>query len=227
MKQLSLRVLVLGVIMALAGCASVNPPLHDPAYAPTSPAVAAPPIATPGGIYSPGHGLSLYEDVRARHIGDILTIELVEETQASKEASTNTQKDQNLEMSAGTLLGGPVVHNGRPILQNSISASRDFSGEGSSSQKNSLSGNITVTVAEVLPNGNLLVRGEKALTLNQGDEFIRISGIVRPVDIRTDNSVLSTRVANANIIYGGRGALADSNRQGWLARFFNSPLWPF
>jgi len=220
------KLVMLGVVLGVTGCAS-NPPLHDPAYAPTAPTVSAPPVTSPGSLYTQGYGLSLYEDVRARHVGDILTIELVEETQASKEASTSTSKDQTVEMTAGTLLGAPVVHNGDMILQNSLSGSRDFSGEGSSSQKNSLSGNITVTIAEVLPNGNLVVRGEKALTLNQGDEFIRISGIVRPVDIRTDNSVLSTRVANAKIIYGGRGALADSNSQGWLARFFNSPLWPF
>ena len=220
------KMVLICAVVSMAGCAA-NPPLHDPAYSPTSPAAVAPPVAAPGSIYSAGHGITLYEDVRARHVGDILTIELVEQTQSSKEASTSTAKDQSIEMSAGTILGAPVLHNGNPILQTSISAARDFSGEGSSSQKNSLSGNITVTVAEVLPNGNLVVRGEKVLTLNQGDEFIRISGIVRPVDIRTDNSVLSTRVADANIVYGGRGALADSNQQGWLARFFNSSLWPF
>lgn len=220
------RIAILAAATLVVGCAG-NPPLHDPAFVSTPPTAAAPPQPTAGAIYREGYAITLYQDVKARHVGDILTIELVEQTQSSKEASTSTSKDQSLEMSAGTLLGGAVLHNGRPILQNSISASRDFDGTGSTSQKNSLSGNITVTVAEVLPNGNLVVRGEKLLTLNQGDEFIRISGIVRPVDIRTDNSVLSTRVADAKIIYGGRGALADANRQGWLARFFNSPLWPF
>jgi flagellar L-ring protein precursor FlgH len=218
------RAIVMGAVL-LGGC--VSPPLHDPNFSATTAPAATPANASPGAIYANGYGLSLYEDVRARHVGDILTITLVEQTQASKEASTATGKDQKMDMTAGTLLGAPVVHNGNMILQNSISASRDFSGEGSSSQKNSLTGYVTVTVAEVLPNGNLLVRGEKALTLNQGDEFIRISGIVRPVDISSDNSVPSTRVADAKIIYGGRGALADSNSQGWLARFFNSPLWPF
>jgi len=220
------RVAILVPLLLLGGCAA-NPPLHDPAFAATSPSVVSPPPPTPGAIYREGYAITLYQDVKARHVGDILTIELVEQTQSSKEASTTTGKEQSIEMSAGTLLGGPVLHNDRAILQNSISASRDFDGTGSSSQRNSLSGNITVTVSEVLPNGNLVVRGEKSLTLNQGDEFIRISGIVRPVDIRTDNSVLSTRVADARIIYGGRGALADANQQGWLARFFNSPLWPF
>lgn len=209
----------------LSGCATE--PLHDPAFAPSAPAVSAQQAAAPGAIYRASYGMSLYEDVRARHVGDILTIELVESTQASKEASTTSKKDQQIDMSADMLLGRQPSYKGRPILDTTVDAARDFSGNGTSSQKNSLSGSITVTVAEVLPNGNLFVKGEKTLTLNQGDEFIRISGIVRPVDIRTDNSVLSTRVASAQIIYGGRGALADSNQQGWLARFFNSPLWPF
>lgn len=219
------RVAIL-VPLLLVGCAG-NPPLHDPAFSATPPTAVSPPPPTPGAIYREGYAITLYQDVKARHVGDILTIELVEQTQSSKEASTSTSKSQSIATDAGTLLGAPVVHAGNPILQNSINASRDFDGAGSSRQRNSLSGNITVTVAEVLPNGNLVVRGEKSLTLNQGDEFIRISGIVRPVDIRPDNSVLSTRVADAKIIYGGRGALADANQQGWLARFFNSPLWPF
>jgi flagellar L-ring protein FlgH len=84
-----------------------------------------------------------------------------------------------------------------------------------------------VTVADVLPNGNLVVRGEKWLTLNQGDEYIQISGIVRPIDIRTDNTVLSGLVADARITYSGKGMVADSNKMGWLSRFFASAIWPF
>ena len=84
-----------------------------------------------------------------------------------------------------------------------------------------------MTVAERLPNGNLLVRGEKRITINQGQEFIRVQGIVRPVDIGPANTVPSTKIADATITYTGKGTLADSNRQGWLSRFFNSPWFPF
>jgi flagellar L-ring protein precursor FlgH len=108
-----------------------------------------------------------------------------------------------------------------------LSGSRSFEGEADASQSNSLSGAITVTIADVLPNGNLVVRGEKWLTLNQGEEFIQVSGIVRPQDVTTANTVLSTQIADARITYSGKGTLADSNRMGWLARFFNSPVWPF
>jgi flagellar L-ring protein FlgH len=106
-------------------------------------------------------------------------------------------------------------------------AKRAFDGSGNASQSNQLSGEVAVTVAEVLPNGNLVIQGEKWLGINQGNEFVRIRGIIRPVDISASNTVQSTQVANAQLYYGGTGALQDSNAQGWLSRFFNSPIWPF
>ena len=112
-------------------------------------------------------------------------------------------------------------------MNNSITGDRAFDGKADSSQSNSLIGNITVSVAERLPNGNLLVRGEKLININQGEEYIRLQGIIRPVDIGPDNAVASTKVADAKISYSARGALADSNKQGWLSRFFNSPIFPF
>ena len=102
-----------------------------------------------------------------------------------------------------------------------------FDGQGSSSQSNRLNGDITVTISRRMPNGNLVVRGEKWITINQGREFIRVSGLVRPIDIEPDNSVPSAKVANASITYAGRGALADANAPGWLARVFMSPKLPF
>ncbi|MDH5183551.1 MAG: flagellar basal body L-ring protein FlgH, partial [Gammaproteobacteria bacterium] len=101
-----------------------------------------------------------------------------------------------------------------------------FDGSGSSAQSNSLQGTISVSVMEVLANGYLVVRGEKILSLNQGDEFIRVSGIIRPEDVSPDNTVQSTKVANVQIIYGGTGALADANRDGWMSKFFKK-VWPF
>ena len=112
-------------------------------------------------------------------------------------------------------------------LSTNLSSSNTFSGESDSAQSNSLNGDITVTVADVFPNGNLYVRGEKRLNLNQGNEYIKISGIVRPVDIGSDNTVSSTKVADATIIYNGDGAGADANKLGWIARFFISAVFPF
>ncbi|MDH5408354.1 MAG: flagellar basal body L-ring protein FlgH, partial [Gammaproteobacteria bacterium] len=116
---------------------------------------------------------------------------------------------------------------GRDILKNQVEAGRDFSGSGNSSQTHTLNAKITVIVAEVLPNRNMLVKGQKLLTLNQASEYIRFSGIVRPEDIRPDNTVLSSRVADANIIYGDSGVISSANTMGPLGKFFQSKAYPF
>lgn len=183
--------------------------------------------AAPGTIFRAGTGLALFEDLRARRVGDILTINLVEATNATKSSTTSTKKSTDAAINNATVLGYPVTRDGVPILSGSLGAEQVFSGEGGATQSNRLEGSVTVTVVERLPNGNLFVRGEKWLTLNQGKEYVRVSGIVRPYDILADNSVSSEKVANARIEYAGKGALADANRMSWLARFFNSPWLPF
>ncbi|MGJ8670586.1 MAG: flagellar basal body L-ring protein FlgH, partial [Oceanococcus sp.] len=164
-----------------------------------------------------------FQDRLAAQPGDALTVILQERTQAQKSARTSTGKDQDFSLSV-PLLGGVSDDLG---IDTELSSSRGFDGSGDSSQSNSLQGELTVLVTERLPNGYLRVAGEKVLQLNQGSEYLRLSGIVRPDDIAPDNSVLSTRIAQADISYSGHGALAQANAQGWLARFFNSPLWPF
>ncbi len=189
--------------------------------------VAVYPAPSDGAIYAAGSDVSLFEDLKARRIGDLLTIVLKESTSASKSASTKTKKDSSIDLPGPTLAGRAVTVNGKPVLESSIEGAREFDGQGSSSQSNTLSGNITVTVVNRLPNGNLVVQGEKWLRLNQGDEFVRISGVVRPYDVLQDNTVTSDRVADAIISYGGRGMVASASRAGWLARFFNSSWYPY
>lgn len=221
-------------VLLLSGCVSAPPQKAD--YSATAPRPEMLPAATEGAIFQAGREISLFEDTKARRVGDMITIILVEKTQASKKASTNSSKDQETALDNPTLLGAPLSFgvpgrlplNGRSLnLGTDLKGSRSFKGEGDSSQSNQLQGQITVTVAEVLPNRNLIVRGEKSLTINQGDETVRFAGIVRPADIGPDNTVLSTLVADAKISYTGKGTLADANSQGWLARFFNSDWWPF
>ncbi len=180
-----------------------------------------------GSIYQSSTSLALFEDQKAKRVGDILTIRLVESTNATKSSSTTTSKSTDAAINNATVLGYPVTHRGVPILSGSLDGDQSFSGEGGASQSNRLEGSVTVTVIDRQPNGNLLVRGEKWLTLNQGKEYVRVSGIVRPLDILADNSVSSEKVGNARIEYAGKGALADANRMNWLARFFNSPWLPF
>jgi flagellar L-ring protein precursor FlgH len=211
--------------LLLAGCVP-QAIRNDSQWAATAPIqpVQAPPAD--GAIYHDAQSMELFTDPRAHRVGDILTVVLQESTQASKKATTSTSKNDSVALSAPTILGQPVTLRGRG-LSTSLSGKNAFDGAGSSTQSNQLSGQITVTVARRLSNGNLMVRGEKWLTINQGQELVRISGIVRPQDISPDNTISSTRVANANIAYTGRGSLADANTQGWLARFFNSKWMPF
>ncbi len=201
--------------------------LKKPAFEPAMPEQIQPNMEVTGSIYHSSNNRFLFEDIKARRVGDLITVILQEQTNAAKSASTNTSKDSNIDMPGPTLLGLPVTYKGREILHNSLKNNTKFAGAGDSSQSNSLSGNITVTVAKVLSNGNLVVRGEKVLTLNQGSEVVRISGLIRTSDISPDNTIVSTQIANANITYGGNGMVADSNKAGWLTRFFNSQIWPF
>ena len=161
------------------------------------------------------------QDRRAYRVGDILTIKLDESTQASKQARTNFGKKNDVAIGVPEAFGHSV-----DSLSGSIDGSRNFNGNATSQQQNSLRGAITVAVYKVLPNGVLAIRGEKWLTLNQGDEYMRVTGLVRADDIERDNSVSSQRIANARISYAGRGALSDANSAGWLTRFFNHPLFP-
>ncbi|WP_448092159.1 flagellar basal body L-ring protein FlgH [Pseudomonas lini] len=225
-------VLALSGVVVLAGCVAPPPKPNDPYYAPVLPRTPLPAAANNGSIYQAGFEQNLYSDRKAFRVGDIITITLNERTQASKNA--NSQIDKNSETSVGlTSLFGSSLTTNNPIGGNDLSLNAGYSadratkGDSKSGQSNSLTGSITVTVADVLPNGIIAVRGEKWLTLNTGDELVRIAGLVRADDIATDNTVSSTRVADARITYSGTGAFADASQPGWFDRFFLSPMFPF
>ena len=212
------------ILAVLTGCQSQKPPKEDPqlswAMEPVTP-------ASNGAIYQVGRDVALFENPVARHVGDIVTIVLNESTAAKKSATTNTAKTTTDTLPGMTLLGAAATLHGVPLLSNNINDATKFGGEGDSAQSNSLTGYITATVTRVLPNGNLYITGEKLIGINQGSEYVRISGVVRPIDLAPDNSIPSLKVGAARISYGGKGALADANAQGWLSRFFNSPWTPF
>ncbi len=229
-KRLCRLLKALACVAAAAGlgaCAIVPPhPADNPLYVATPPVAPGQAGPTNGAIYEASLATPLFSDVRARHVGDNLTVIMDEKTAATKSADTDTSSDSDIGIDAPTVFGRGVTHNGVPILQTEISSNKKFSGTGGTSQSNQLTGAITVTVAAVLPNGNLVVQGEKWITINQGHEYIRLRGIVRPEDIRADNSVLSSELADARIAYGGTGLIHDANRPGWLTRFVQSVLWP-
>lgn len=230
LRGFSAGLLVVGLAL-LTGCA-INPPADTQDYGPTMPLPPVPTEQMNGSLFQETRSLVLFEDARARRIGDILTIVLVEETSATKKASTSTNKDTSVDLGNPTILGkavnlSPLSRKGFDMsLANAYDTNQKFGGAGDSSLSNALDGKITVTIADVLANGYLIVKGEKRLTINQGNEYIKVSGIVRPNDVRPDNTVISTLVADARITYTGDGDVAESTRMGAVSRFFNK-WWPF
>jgi flagellar L-ring protein precursor FlgH len=221
------RIATATLALLLTACAASGPSLPPAGFEPSLPPRVDSAAPAPGAIYRGGGtgGLSLFADQKARNVGDILTIQLVERTQASATSSTNASKGSSVSVPAPTLFGAPATIGGR-TLDSELGAESEFQGSGNSTQSNRLDGNVTVTVAERLPNGYLVVRGQKWIRINQANEHIQIQGIVRPADIGPDNTISSARVADAQIAYRGRGSLAQANAQGWLTRFFQSAGFP-
>ncbi len=204
----------------LVGC-STNRKLSGDNFEATLPEDVPAAQAANGSIYQAGHDRPLFENAIARRTGDTITINLVENTAAEKSSSTTTAKKSSVGVTAPVIGGSPIT-----ALSATLGSSNSFDGAGDSAQSNKLQGNVTVTVVRRLSNGNLVVRGQKWININQGREYVRIQGIVRPIDIQPDNSIASYKVADASISYGAQGALADANQPGLLARFFNSKWNP-
>lgn len=204
----------------LAGAPLPATAKERPDFSPTS---AEPlPEPAPNGAIFQGEFTPLTSGSRAGRRGDLLTIDLVERTVAQKSTSAKTGRTGSIGLTP------PATGLLNLFSPSDVNAggNQSFKGEGSASQSNLLSGQLSVTIAKVYPNGTMLVRGEKLLTLNRGDERVQFSGIVRAADITPDNRVPSTRVADARILYTGKGEIARASRQGWLQRFF-SAISPF
>ncbi|MBL4833575.1 MAG: flagellar basal body L-ring protein FlgH [Pseudomonas sp.] len=225
MKSLRLA-LALVMLATLTACMQMPPTPNDPSYAPIMPRTPVAPELNNGAIYQAGFEMGLYDDNKARRVGDIITITLQERTAARKSADNELSKNSSTQIANPTILGNVVGAKGLDLGVN-ISGNRTFAGDAEANQTNSLNGSITATIFEVLPNGVMRVRGEKWITLNNGDELIRVSGLVRSEDIGPDNTVPSTRIADARIAYSGTGAFANASQPGWLSQFFLSPMWPF
>ena len=215
---------LVGALVLLQGCTAMTRPRaapNDPAYAPARAQTMVQRNPDSGAIYQVSRNYNLYGDTKALNVGDVLTVRLQESTSASKNAETSITKDQELGLAEPNIFGYNNIG-----LSASANLERDFEGSAEADQSNSLAGSISVTVVEVLPNGVLRVQGEKWLSLTNGDEYIRMTGLVRPQDIQPDNTVASNRVADARFAYGGTGDFDQANQMGWLARFFNSEWWP-
>lgn len=216
----------ISVILAtcvLSACLGGGKDRLQPGFEPTLPPIYIAKPSTNGAIFQVANGYAaLTSGARASMVGDIITIQLVERTIATKSNSASTNKSSDFGLTPPTT--GPLaLFNSSDI---NIGGDQSFSGSGRAAQTNSLLGEISVTIAEVYPNGTMRVKGEKLLNLNRGEEHIQMTGIVRAADVGTDNRVLSSRVADAQISYAGSGEIAQASKQGWLQKFF-STISPF
>ncbi len=222
--------IAVAALALLGACASIPPTnVHQPMTARPAPPMA--PAPANGAIFQAAYSVQpgysnrpLFEDRRARSVGDILTIAIHETTAAAKKSNTAANRSDSRNLSVSSLAGLP----GKSLLGSSLNASQatKFAGDGESNSNNAFTGIITVTVIEVLANGNLLVSGEKQIGINQGSEFVRFSGVVNPATVSSTNTVSSTQVADARIEYRANGVVDEAQTMGWLGRFFLSFL-PF
>ncbi|MCL2345632.1 MAG: flagellar basal body L-ring protein FlgH [Desulfobulbus sp.] len=212
------------LLLALtAGCTSVPPTnVHQPMTA-RPPVNTAPPAAN-GAIWQAGQSRPLFEDRRARYVGDTITIRIVENTNATTAANNKLSKAGSVNASVNALAGIPGK--GLQGLNIDANSANTFNGSGQAAGNNVFTGNMTATVIDVYPNGNLLVSGEKQVAVGQEQQYVRVSGVVNPSFIDAQNTVPSAAVADARIEYKSSGQISESQIMGWLARFFLSVL-PF
>lgn len=219
-------VLSLAALLLASGCASIYPTpptaVHQPMTA--RPEARAEALPATGAIYQAAQARPLFEDRRARQVGDTITINLVERNTAQKSANANATRNGSMTAGIGPISRLPL--RGLNGLELEADAESDFAGKGAAAANNAFNGTITVTVIDVYPNGNLLVSGEKMVAINQGNEFIRFSGVINPNNVTAANTVQSTQVADARIEYRGSGFIDESNTMGWLQRFFVA-IMPF
>ena len=218
MKRLSLLAVVL-----TSACATTPPTnVHQPMSARPAPRPES--SLANGAIYQAAYSRPLFEDHRARFVGDTITIKITESTTASA-ANANKLDKSNAQKASVTGLSG-LPGKGLLGLDLGATSSTAFSGKGAAANNNVFTGSITVTVIDVMPNGNLLVSGEKQLAIGEEQEFVRISGVVNPSFVDFSNTIDSSKVADARIEYKSAGQISDGQIMGWMARFFLNVL-PF
>jgi flagellar L-ring protein precursor FlgH len=217
-------IVLIPLLALLAGCVTTAPTtaIHQPmSVRPEARNYIAP---SNGAIFNVASARPLFEDRRARFVGDTLTINIAEKVQASKKSENKTTRSQAVDVSVPTIVGLPFK--GAQGTTLAASDTNNFTGSGQNTSSNDFTGTITVTVIEVYPNGNLLVSGEKQIGLKEGEEFVRFSGVVNPNTITSANTVTSTQIADARIEYKANGFIDSAQVMGWLGRFFLS-FMPF
>ncbi|MEK7870792.1 MAG: flagellar basal body L-ring protein FlgH [Nitrospirota bacterium] len=177
--------------------------------------------ASKGSLWSDDNGRAfLFQDNKAGRVGDIVTVRIDENASGSKDATTKTARDSSISTGLSSFFGLPTDN--RDI---GATASNSFDGSGSTTRSGQLTADITARVVELMPNGNMMIKGTRELLINNERQFITVSGIIRPEDITRDNTIFSASIADAKIEYSGRGVIFDNQSPGWLMRIF-SWIWP-
>lgn len=219
-------------VLALAGCtaAEQKPTIIQPVTQPMAYRDPAPTYSNPGSIFSDGDAQFLFDDHRARRVGDIVLVNVVESASAANEASTDTNRDSKSEYGVSALFGrtsiplfgGNVGSN--PVL--GTKTKKEFSADGSTTRNNKVSATVAARVVNVLPDGLLRIEGARETKVNNETQYLVVAGLIRSRDVASDNSVLSTQIADAHISYYGQGVIADKQKPGWLTRLLDT-IWPF
>jgi len=222
------------LLAGLSGCAAAgNQQAHQLPERYTLPAPAQAAQTRPEGtIYASGNSLNLYADSRAKRIGDIVLVRIVETSKGNKEANTKTERESTVTGGVSSLFGLETWladKNSRfspSLTELQARLTNDFEGKGKTDRKSNVTATISARVIDITTDGNLNIRGYQEVKVNNETQHIILSGIIRPQDVAQDNSVLSTHVADARIEYSGQGVLGDKQQPGWLARALDS-VWPF
>lgn len=215
------------LLLAGTGCAPAQKhALPEPVYTAANESI--PPGENPGSLFDPGQAEYLFADSRARRVGDIVTINIVENTVSKNQASTDASKDSSLDLGVQSFMGDSYLK-GIPVGQIpaiQTSSSSEFSGDGETKRENYLTTTVSVRVVRVLANGVLEVEGGREVRVNDETQIVVVRGIIRSRDIGPDNDISSTAMADAKIELYGQGVLADKQRPGWLSRILDN-VWPF
>jgi flagellar L-ring protein precursor FlgH len=226
-KKLAGFLLVLLSVPLLAGCGPKHPDVTAITEPLEEPVVSIPKPLSPGTLYTGDDGNWL-ADVKAHRIGDIVTILIKEQATASKVATTDTERSSNIAAGISSLFGleKSVGSNVNPSALIGANSDNKFSGTGKTTRAENLVATLTTQVIEVYPNGNMKIRGGKSVTVNNENQIIYLTGIVRLYDVMPDNTVDSGSILNAQISYTGKGAVSDNQKPGWMGRIFDN-VWPF
>ncbi len=218
------------LLIFLSGCAMLATKEKPITPAATPPVPPPPEPTTQGSLWTEQQG-GLFYDIKGRNIGDIVTVAIYEQASASKEASTETSRDSNAGADITAFFGledniSRINKTIDPTALIDVGYKNDFNGTGKTSRKEDLIATLTTRVIEVLPNGNLRIRGGKTVTVNNENQIIRLTGIIRPADISPQNVVNSQHILDADIAYTGEGVISDKQQAGWMVRILDN-IWPF